>query len=98
MGSSPLGCEKPNLFRRGLAEQLLERVPDLHLNVLPIIQARPAHLFIVQRKSKWLDQVESGSSSEAEPARRSGIVRDLGCDKDEIKHFGGNWRIVSPSG
>ena len=63
-----LGAEEPERgVRVGLAE-LLEAVPDVDLDVLPVVEAGTADVLVVEREAEGPDEMEDGTGGEAKPA------------------------------
>ena len=58
-----------------------ERDPDL----FPIVHPRAAEIFVVERKTQRLDEVQVGIRRETEPGDVAGVGRDFGFDEDDVK-------------
>ncbi len=86
MRRSSLGCEKPGSIGGRAGEELIQSIPELDVHVLPVVQAGPADMLVIQREPQWLDEVKSGARGKAESTCCACIVGNLGGDKDEIEH------------
>ena len=73
--------------RVGLVEDR-KAVPDVDIDILPIIEASAADLFVIEGEPEGTDEVERRSGGEAEAAGGPGIVRDLRGEEDEVEHLG----------
>ena len=69
-----LGREKPESLRNtcfevGLPAGMLDKV-----DVLPVIHACPLQMFVIDLKTKWVDEVQSRTDRQACSADVSGVV------------------------
>ena len=78
--------EAPRSFAR--LAQLLERIPELHVDFLPVIETRPFQLAIVDGKSEGLDQVQRRTGGEAKPPDVARVRRNLRLDQDNVEGGG----------
>ncbi len=58
----------------------------MKFHVLPVIQTRPAHVFVIEGKSEWLDQVQRRFRGQREPTCRPRIVRNFWFEQNNVKH------------
>lgn len=79
--------EKPRLGRLGRLQRL-KGIPEPHVEMLPVIQPRPAQQFVLKGKAQRFDQVQAGPGAQAEPADVAGIGRNLRLNQDDVKHGG----------
>lgn len=52
-------------------------IPNLQLDVLPIVQSRALEVLVVQRKSQWFDQVQVGSGGHTGAPDVAGVPVDF---------------------
>jgi hypothetical protein len=72
---------------RGFCAQLLKGSPDPKVTSIPVVHARTSQELIFQREAERLDEMEAGSSSDAEPRNVSRVRRNLGLNQDDMKHL-----------
>ena len=70
--------------------KLVEILPNPEINVLPVIEAGPAHRLLIERESQRFHEVKGGAGGEGESSGRSGIVWDFWFDEDDV-HGGGSF-------
>ena len=62
---------------------------NLHLDGIPVVQARAAKLGVGDGKSEGFDQVEAGAGGGAQAGNVAGVGRDFRADEDHME--GGGW-------
>src|SRR5262249_8258071 len=55
-------------------------------DVGPVVEPRAPDVPVVDRESERVDQVETRSGGDAEPADGARVLRDLGCHQDDVHH------------
>lgn len=88
VGGVTLGGEEPGTAGRSAGEEFVEILPHPHGDVFPVIETGTANVLVLEGEAQRLDQMQGGTGRQAEPARSSGVVRDFGCDEDQVKHGG----------
>jgi hypothetical protein len=66
--------------------QILEGIPELEIDFLPVIESSPFERAIVDRESERLNKMQRGSRRETKPADVARIRRNLRLDKDDVEH------------
>ena len=82
------GEEKESRVRFARPPQVLERIPELEVDFLPVIESGPFQGAIVDGKPERLDQVQRRTGGETKPADVAGIRRDFRLDEDDVEGSG----------
>lgn len=59
-----------------------------------IIESCPAQLFVVQRKTEWMYQMQFRTGIRAQPDNITGIWRYLRLKQDDVKHGQGGFNYM----
>jgi|GEM_PF-4042561 len=78
----PAGCGD---IAVGIAE-VLPRFPDYEFEVFPVIKTGPLYGPISYGKAEWLDQMQGGADTDAEPADIPRVRGNLRAEKDDLEH------------
>ena len=79
--------EKKQLrVRVSRSPQVRKGIPKPNIYFLPVIEPSALKFAIVDRESKRLDQVKSGTGRETKPADVARVRRNLGLDQDDVEH------------
>ena len=82
------GEEKETRVRFARPPQVVERIPELQFDFLPVIEAGPFQGAIVDGKPERLHQMQRRTGGQAEPANVAGIRRDFRLDEDDVEGNG----------
>jgi hypothetical protein len=68
--------------------QFLERIPELDVDFLPVIEAGAFQRPVVDGESERLNKVKSGAGGKAKPPDVARVRRNLRLDEDDVKRSG----------
>src|SRR5256714_1787383 len=79
-------CQKEEAGIRVIAVKLIEGIPELYVDFLPVIEPGPFQFPIVDGESKRLDQMQGRARGEGKPANVASVRRNLRLDEDDVEH------------
>jgi hypothetical protein len=53
--------------------------------MLPVVEARSPHLTLIKRKTKRLDEVQNGATSETRTTSVAGVPVNFGMNKHDVR-------------
>jgi hypothetical protein len=86
VGGFSLGGEKPSAIGGRSGEKIVEGVPKLNFDVLPVVEPGAADLFVIEREAERFDEMEGRARREAETTSCAGVVGNFGGDENEVEH------------
>ena len=67
--------------------QSVERIPQLQIDFVPIIETGPFELAIIQGKAQRLDQMQCRLRRQTKPANVASIRRNFRFNQNDVEHF-----------
>lgn len=68
--------------------EVRERVPEMDIDLLPVVESGALELAVIDAEPERLDEVEPRARGQAETPHRTGVVGDFWLVEDEVEQGG----------